>query len=745
MDEKLVAVERICQRLIAEGHYEQGIRYLELLLHLRVKRFGDVSDEAWEALQWLVEQSNAQAMRALDKGNHVESLKLLRRAKQLSASQGWGFQATKQRLKCRAVTLNNFACYCRRMSNLDEALNYAKSALSIEAQLDIKDVENPAGTLLNICAILSQLGRHAEAHIYCQKTINLLRSQPMDSKNATSMGMAYYNLAVEQEHLKVDVETCFHTYRDGIRFCETYLGIDHSFTALLRSAFQEAKAQAQKMRESQMRITSPSKGDRILPSINLSPAARKAPGGEPNREDVLKLTKKDFETSKPVSEDEPVLGLQDQESCQPNHTETSQNKPTDLDSDDDEVLLERMAELNSKSLHNTSALSIKDWDPSRRALQPVFEKQSGRQTAQERERKSRGSSRCATPNARTKKKPEPTSATAETLAANDLCKAAMHGDLSQLHHLLETDFCDSDALGIHEVTPLHCASVSGHVAAVRLLLEHQDSQSMQSPDMDASPLDLMATATPLHWACLSWRGSNCGVVRVLLESGANVDAVDAAGWTPLMYAAVRGDLFVVEKLLENQASLARLTLLNKHTVLHVAAAANKADIVRLLVSRGINPAVKNAKGETPAVIAAQYGRKDALMTLLEMDQSDDNGLDEEKLELGGVAGKYEHMIAQHGGQKRRLAEDDLLPVLWSEALDRINIATLFCDLSVGVKRLSDVSDAVERLRAWSFFSVLQSYLQEHQSLNAAEKLIEDRSRRDLIASVQSPVRTRHTK
>lgn len=58
-----------------------------------------------------------------------------------------------------AVSLNNLACYYRRQGKLHASLNYIQRALSIEARLPPREVEHPADTHLNACAVLSQLGR----------------------------------------------------------------------------------------------------------------------------------------------------------------------------------------------------------------------------------------------------------------------------------------------------------------------------------------------------------------------------------------------------------------------------------------------------------------------------------------------------------------------------------------------------------------------------------------------------------
>ncbi|KAJ5319727.1 hypothetical protein N7508_000010 [Penicillium antarcticum] len=76
--------------------------------------------------------------------------------------------------------------------------------------------------------------------------------------------------------------------------------------------------------------------------------------------------------------------------------------------------------------------------------------------------------------------------------------------------------------------PLHIAITRGHFAAVRLLL-----------DRGADPNAVDGTgSTALHAAV---RGGHHTIVRELLRYSANTSMVDAAGWLPLHYAAETGD------------------------------------------------------------------------------------------------------------------------------------------------------------------------------------------------------------
>lgn len=91
--------------------------------------------------------------------NFNVALELLRKAEVL----------TEEGDKYRAVTYNNFACIFRRTKKLRSALSYLEKALEIEYNYlhfsaesvdDCLQVLNPTDIHLNICAILSQMGKH---------------------------------------------------------------------------------------------------------------------------------------------------------------------------------------------------------------------------------------------------------------------------------------------------------------------------------------------------------------------------------------------------------------------------------------------------------------------------------------------------------------------------------------------------------------------------------------------------------
>ena len=97
-------------------------------------------------------------------------------------------------------------------------------------------------------------------------------------------------------------------------------------------------------------------------------------------------------------------------------------------------------------------------------------------------------------------------------------------------------------------TPLHLASYFGREATARALLEH-------GADADAVSRNPMSLR-PLHSAAAS---RSLGIVKLLVERGAEINARQQGGFTPLHAAAFNGDLAMTEYLVAHGADLALMS------------------------------------------------------------------------------------------------------------------------------------------------------------------------------------------
>ena len=87
--------------------------------------------------------------------------------------------------------------------------------------------------------------------------------------------------------------------------------------------------------------------------------------------------------------------------------------------------------------------------------------------------------------------------------------------------------------------------------------------------------------TVLHLA--AWGKCSAKVVQVLIEAGADVDAVDSDQWSPLHYASMRNPA-VVPVLLEAGAKVNVLDNIQRSPLLEAAWAKQEASVVALMAA-----------------------------------------------------------------------------------------------------------------------------------------------------------------
>ncbi len=212
-----------------------------------------------------------------------------------------------------------------------------------------------------------------------------------------------------------------------------------------------------------------------------------------------------------------------------------------------------------------------------------------------------------------------------------LHQAAIKGYLSVAETLLakgaQVNTAARDAQSDKRNSPLGSAALAGFPAMMELLLAH--GADLEYRDKDGStPLIRVVSTYPARESC----------VKVLLDKGANVNAVDVHGLNALAYA-VRDFQKLVPLLLDHHAEIdARVSAwikgpLNQYpyspggwredsqdgnwTVLFVAVGSGDMETARLLLDRGANINAKAASGITPVHWAVIQNAPATLKLLLD--------------------------------------------------------------------------------------------------------------------------------
>ena len=234
-------------------------------------------------------------------------------------------------------------------------------------------------------------------------------------------------------------------------------------------------------------------------------------------------------------------------------------------------------------------------------------------------------------------------------------------------------------------TALHCAVYRGHLAIVQAILQ------VEGVNVNVKTV---TGKTPLH---MVWRASirdELPIMQALLEAGANPNAANFGGLTPLFYYTIHPcSTSTVEALLAGGANPA-VRNNNLDTPLHIACGLQgRFDVAHLLIQRHGSECLtlKNNRGETPLdlldqkhneVLEASIGQhilqcyagmiaqRDGLLSLHSVlqDAAFIDGNDEEyqlpvgKLNTEHLQSLLEYIIAAEPGSVCALGSDGLLPL-----------------------------------------------------------------------------------
>lgn len=245
-----IEAEREFVQLQNAGEHEGAVRVLESVLRNQQETVQRMRDSVLSTLfERLAVGYNTLGMKHLKDGNNEISAKFFEKAEALTDPANL-HMVPEQRLVLRAVTYNNMGCFYKSLNKLHTALQYLKKAQSIEERSRGR-CQNPAGTQLNMCALLSQMGKHTEALGHAQKALQLLQAQdPMSGGQGESLiCVAYFNMGAEYEHLRKYTEAVW-AYQRAHESCLTELGEAHPLSVQISDCLKQLKSKTMAVRKS---------------------------------------------------------------------------------------------------------------------------------------------------------------------------------------------------------------------------------------------------------------------------------------------------------------------------------------------------------------------------------------------------------------------------------------------------------------------------------------------------------------
>jgi ankyrin repeat protein len=156
-------------------------------------------------------------------------------------------------------------------------------------------------------------------------------------------------------------------------------------------------------------------------------------------------------------------------------------------------------------------------------------------------------------------------------AKDDLFAATARGDRAAVEQLLAADPNLINEYSSDGWSAIALAAHFGRLEIAQILLDRGADPNSVSRNLNAN--------TPLHAAVV---GNQREAVVLLVQHGANVNATDSGGWTPLGLAAHNG----------------------------------RGPIIEILLNSGADPNIRNNQGDTPLKVAREQDHQDAVALLL---------------------------------------------------------------------------------------------------------------------------------
>ena len=157
------------------------------------------------------------------------------------------------------------------------------------------------------------------------------------------------------------------------------------------------------------------------------------------------------------------------------------------------------------------------------------------------------------------------------------------------------------------------AAKTGDIQGVQLLLD-------QGVDLEAVDLEMKATALDI-----AARIGQAAMVQLLLDKGANIEARNKNGGTPLITAAFWRRSEIVLLLVEHGADVNAVDSTNRSAMYRAITDWGETGyyddkrylITQILLNNGADIEIADQWGDTPLMVAVEYGKKDIVALLLD--------------------------------------------------------------------------------------------------------------------------------
>ena len=201
-----------------------------------------------------------------------------------------------------------------------------------------------------------------------------------------------------------------------------------------------------------------------------------------------------------------------------------------------------------------------------------------------------------------------------------------------------------------------------------------------------------AGETPL---LLASRYDHAGAARALLEGGADVNARDKRGFTPLMRAVLNGSVETVKTVMEFKPDLNAQTTdpdpnTSGSTALMYAVAKNRKEVLDMLLDAGADINESDVTVGSALTWAAYYDREDLVADLLERgaDPNVVNNVGGTPLIVAATKGstRIVQMLLDHGADPAAKSKDGKNALQWAQAAHRADVAKVLQDAAAAKRK-----------------------------------------------------------